>query len=135
MCIRDSLAITAVVLGGTDIIGGRGSIWGTLLGLCAIVVLQNGLRVSAFPAELAGILTSAILVATIAIGRLVPRKSIVVIAAKTEEEEMKNSQLAVLSAVIIAGSLIVAGSNWWLVNSLRVTGQARTCLLYTSRCV
>ena len=62
------LAITAVVLGGTDIMGGRGSIWGTLLGLCAIVVLQNGLRVSAFPAELAGILTSAILVATIAVG-------------------------------------------------------------------
>ena len=63
------LAITAVVLGGTEIMGGRGSIWGTLLGLCAIVVLQNGLRVSAFPAELAGILTSAILVATIALGR------------------------------------------------------------------
>ena len=118
------LAITAVVLGGTDIMGGRGSIWGTLLGLCAIVVLQNGLRVSAFPAELAGILTSALLVATIAIGRLVPKKAIAVIAPKTEEEEMKNSQLAVLSAVIIAGSLIVAGSNWWLVNSVRGTGPA-----------
>ena len=119
------LAITAVVLGGTDIMGGRGSIWGTLLGLCAIVVLQNGLRVSAFPAELAGILTSAILVATIAIGRLAPptapRASV---KPKTEEEEMKNSQLAVLSAVIIAGSLIVAGSNWWLVNSVRGAGQA-----------
>jgi rhamnose transport system substrate-binding protein len=113
------------VLGGADIMGGRGSIWGTLLGLCAIVVLQNGLRVSAFPAELAGILTSAILVATIAIGRFVPQRAPKIpVAPKTEEEEMKNSQLAVLSAVIIAGSLIVAGSNWWLVNSLRVKGEA-----------
>ena len=32
---------------------------------------------------------------------------------------MKNSQLAVLSVVIIAGSLLVAGSNWWLVQSVR----------------
>jgi rhamnose transport system permease protein len=113
------LAITAVVLGGTDIMGGRGSISGTLLGLCAIVVLQNGLRVSAFPAELAGILTSAILVATIAVGRFAPRRARTQNAPQTEEDEMKNSQLAVLSAVIIAGSLIVAGSNWWLVNSVR----------------
>jgi rhamnose transport system substrate-binding protein len=111
------LAITAVVLGGAEITGGRGSIWGTLLGLAAIVVLQNGLRVSAFPAELAGILTSVILVATIAIGRLKwnPPVSIELV----EEDEMKNSQLAVLSAVIIAGSLLVAGSNWWLVQSVR----------------
>src|ERR1700712_466156 len=89
------LAITAVVLGGAEIMGGRGSIWGTLLGLCAIVVLQNGLRVSAFPAELAGILTSAILVTTIAIGRLkrAPRAAVAT-ADIEEEDQMKNSQLA-----------------------------------------
>ncbi|HWE06977.1 MAG TPA: substrate-binding domain-containing protein, partial [Rhizomicrobium sp.] len=122
------LAITAVVLGGADIMGGRGSIWGTLLGLCAIVVLQNGLRVSAFPAELAGILTSAILVATIAAGRFgkkrIPRQPAAELqepAAELQEDEMKNSQLAILSAVIIAGSLIVAGSNWWLAKSLRAS--------------
>jgi rhamnose transport system substrate-binding protein len=123
------LAITAVVLGGAEITGGRGSVWGTLLGLCAIVVLQNGLRVSAFPAELAGILTSVILVVTIAAGKIKWRRPAeVVTEADTEvveEDEMKNSQLAVLSAVIIAGSLIVAGSNWWLVQSVRPsTGTA-----------
>jgi rhamnose transport system permease protein len=32
---------------------------------------------------------------------------------------MKNSQVAVLSAVILAAACIVAGSNWWLVRSLR----------------
>ncbi len=51
------LAITAVVLGGTSIFGGRGSIAGTLLGLFAIAVLQNGLRLADLPAELAGVLT------------------------------------------------------------------------------
>src|SRR6185312_4994625 len=49
------IAITAVVLGGTSIFGGSGTIGGTLLGLVAIVVLQNGLRLSGWPAELAGI--------------------------------------------------------------------------------
>jgi len=63
------IAITAVVLGGTSIFGGKGSIGGTLLGLMAIVVLQNGLRLSGWPAELAGILTGTLLVVTIAIER------------------------------------------------------------------
>ena len=36
---------------------------------------------------------------------------------------MRNSQLAVLCGVIIAGSLIVAGSNWWLVKSVRGGGS------------
>jgi rhamnose transport system permease protein len=122
------LAITAVVLGGADILGGRGSIQGTLLGLCAIVIVQNGLRVSAFPGELAGILTSIILLASIAISRFAPRRVRVVQAAltKDDEDEVKNSQVAVLSAVILAGSLIVAGTNWWLVRELRagVSGPA-----------
>ena len=55
------LAITAVVLGGTSIFGGRGSIGGTLLGLLAIALLQNGLRLADLPAELAGVLTGTLL--------------------------------------------------------------------------
>ncbi len=64
------MAITAAVLGGTSIFGGAGTIGGTLLGLASIVVLQNGLRLSALPAELAGILTGALLIASIAIERM-----------------------------------------------------------------
>jgi rhamnose transport system permease protein len=57
-------AIAAVVVGGTSIFGGRGTVLGTVLGLLAIVILQNGLRLSAQPAELAGILTGVLLIAT-----------------------------------------------------------------------
>ena len=111
------MAITAVVLGGTSIFGGRGRIPGTLLGLAAIAVLQNGLRLSALPAELSGILTGVLLIGSIALDGALskwrPR------AAPTGAFEMKNSQLAVLSAVILAAACIVAGSNWYLVRSIR----------------
>src|SRR5215210_4860107 len=64
------MAITAVVLGGASIFGERGTVLGTVLGLFGIVILQNGLRLSGAPAELAGILTGALLVATILLDRL-----------------------------------------------------------------
>jgi len=66
-------AITAVVLGGTSIFGGRGKILGTLLGLWAIVVLQQGLLLSDGPAELAGILVGVLLIVAIAANQLVER--------------------------------------------------------------
>ncbi|MEE9096343.1 ABC transporter permease [Pseudarthrobacter phenanthrenivorans] len=36
-------AITAVVIGGTSLFGGRGTIWGTLLGALIVGVFRNGL--------------------------------------------------------------------------------------------
>src|SRR5207248_4097114 len=98
-------AITAVVLGGTSVFGGRGTIWGTVLGLFAISVLQNGLRLAALPSELTGVLTGVVLVVTIALGRL--RTAGTESTEIEAEDVMKNSQLAVLSGVILAGSLIV----------------------------
>jgi len=114
------IAITAFVLGGASIFGGRGTILGTVLGLFAIVILQNGLRLSGQPAELAGILTGVLLVATILLDRLSrraqmqPRPHII-----AEEEEVRNSQVAILSAVILTAAIIIVGGNWFLVRSLR----------------
>ena len=64
-------AITAVVLGGTSIFGGVGSVHGTLLGVAAIAVLKNGL--ACLPVvmrmnnaeELSGMLTGALLLAAL----------------------------------------------------------------------
>src|SRR5213078_3271846 len=60
------LAITAVVLGGTSIFGGVGTVQGTLLGLAALAVLNNGLFLSDQPSELANILTGVLLLAVLA---------------------------------------------------------------------
>ena len=111
-------AITAVVLGGTSVFGGRGTIGGTVLGLLVLAVLRNGLRLAALPSELAGILTGALLVATIALDRSARAGRARPAAASREEFDVKNSQVAVLCAAVIAGSLIVAGSNAWLVRSI-----------------
>ena len=114
------MAITAVVLGGASIFGGRGTVLGSVLGLSAIVILQNGLRLSSQPAELAGILTGALLIGTILADRLSALAGAQSHAyIDSEEPKVKNSQVAVLSAVILLGALIVAGSNWYLVDSLR----------------
>jgi ribose/xylose/arabinose/galactoside ABC-type transport system permease subunit len=55
-------AITAVVLGGTSIFGGVGSVHGTLLGVAAIAVLNNGLVHARQPREMAGMLTGLLLI-------------------------------------------------------------------------
>ena len=149
-------AITAVVLGGTSVFGGRGTLGGTVLGLFAISVLRNGLRLAALPSELAGVLTGTLLVATIAIDRLRTLRAARIAQASSpaaassaaaasasarafsaspgadvyspgaanaaardlEDIDVRNSQVAVLCAAMIAGSLIVAATNVWLVRSL-----------------
>ncbi|HEY7119715.1 MAG TPA: ABC transporter permease, partial [Tepidisphaeraceae bacterium] len=115
------LAITAVVLGGTSIFGGRGSVIGTLLGLFAIAILQNGLQLADWRGELAGILTGALLLIAIGLDWRPSRGRASSIAAgpstlaatgiASEEFDMKNSQVAVLCAVILAAALIVVGGN------------------------
>jgi rhamnose transport system permease protein len=63
-------AITAVVLGGTSIFGGTGSVHGTLLGVAAIAVLNNGLVHARQPREVAGLLTGALLLFALGGGAL-----------------------------------------------------------------
>jgi rhamnose transport system permease protein len=65
-------AITAVVLGGTSIFGGKGSVHGTLLGVAAIAVLNNGLVHALQPREVAGMLTGVLLLLALA-GSVAPK--------------------------------------------------------------
>jgi ribose/xylose/arabinose/galactoside ABC-type transport system permease subunit len=69
-------AITAVVLGGTSIFGGTGTVHGTMIGVATIAVLRNGL--ACLPAvmrlnaaeEMSGLLTGALLLVALTAGVL-----------------------------------------------------------------
>ncbi len=118
------MAITAVVLGGASIFGGRGTILGTILGLFAIVILQNGLRLSGLPTELAGILTGVLLVAVILFDRFSKSASSVQKISVSEEEfEVKNSQVGFICAAIVLTGLLIAGTNWMLFSSINKGGS------------
>jgi rhamnose transport system permease protein len=67
------LAITAVVLGGSSIFGGAGTVLGTLLGVAVLAVLKIGLTLSDQPSELAGILTGGLLLAVLASEALIKK--------------------------------------------------------------
>ena len=121
------LAITAVVLGGTSIFGGRGSIAGTLLGLFTIAVLQNGLRLSDLPSELSGILTGVLLLVALTLDRFQGRSPAVnstinystsINKTGSEGLDMRNSQLTALCVVILLAAGLIAVSNWMLIRSI-----------------
>ena len=113
------LAITAVVLGGTSIFGGRGSVGGTLLGLTAIAILQNGLRLADLPAELAGIITGVLLLAAIGLDRVSRRVPSRPVSVTEGLLNMKNTQVALICGSILLAGLLLAGTNVWLVRSLQ----------------
>jgi ribose transport system permease protein len=55
-------AIAAVVIGGTSLSGGEGSILGTVIGAFVISVLTNGLRIMSVPQEWQMVVTGAIVI-------------------------------------------------------------------------
>jgi len=55
-------AIAAVVIGGTSLSGGEGTILGTIIGAFVISVLTNGLRIMSVPQEWQFVVTGSILV-------------------------------------------------------------------------
>jgi ribose transport system permease protein len=58
-------AIAAVVIGGTSLSGGEGSILGTVIGAFVISVLTNGLRILSVPQEWQMVLTGAIIIVAV----------------------------------------------------------------------
>ncbi len=63
-------AITAVVLGGTSIFGGRGTIIGTIIGLCLIQALKNGLSLAGVKGDGTIMLIGAVLILAILISNI-----------------------------------------------------------------
>ena len=119
-------AITAVVLGGTSIFGGRCSLIGTVLGLLAISILTQGLELAKLPRELTSVLTGLLLLIAIGLDMRSrpgaasgPRPRAAGQFGNLQELDMRNSQLAVLSIVILIAACIVTGGNFMLVNTIR----------------
>lgn len=58
-------AIAAVVIGGTSLAGGRGTVLGTLIGALIMAVLTNGLRVLTVAPEWQTVVTGAIIIVAV----------------------------------------------------------------------
>lgn len=62
-------AIAAAVIGGVSLLGGEGSVFGTLIGALIMGVLRNGLNLLNVPSAWEGIVVGGVLVAAVAVDR------------------------------------------------------------------
>ena len=69
-------AIAAVVIGGASLMGGRGTIWGTLVGLFLIQTLNNGLDLLLVPSYWQSVIKGGLIAAAVAVDVFVSRRRI-----------------------------------------------------------
>jgi D-xylose transport system permease protein len=67
-------AIAAAVIGGTSLFGGRGSVWGALLGALMVGSISNGIDLLALPAEVKLMITGAVLFLAVTLDALTRRQ-------------------------------------------------------------
>ena len=63
-------SITAVVLGGTSLFGGRGNIMGTLLGVLIVGVFRNGLQLTGVPSIYQVLITGILVILAVAVDQV-----------------------------------------------------------------
>ena len=68
-------AIAAVVIGGTSLSGGRGTILGTVIGALIMSVLLNGLRILSMPQEWQTVVTGSIIIIAVYADMMRKRKA------------------------------------------------------------
>lgn len=66
--------IAAVVLGGTSIFGGSGTIWGTVIGMVLIQLLKNGLALSGMKGDATIVVIGFVLILAILINSFIQRR-------------------------------------------------------------
>ena len=62
--------IAAVVIGGTSLMGGRGSVWGTLIGALLIGTINNGMNLLMISSYYQLVVKGVIIVAAVLLDRL-----------------------------------------------------------------
>jgi ribose transport system permease protein len=67
-------AITAVILGGASLSGGKGTIWGALIGVFFMALMKNVLIISRVSSEWQGIILGGVLVLAVALDSIMNRK-------------------------------------------------------------
>src|ERR1700722_365459 len=67
-------SITAVVIGGTSLFGGRGSLWGTLIGTLIVSVLRNGLTLTGIDPLWQDLITGILVIGAVALDQISRRK-------------------------------------------------------------
>jgi len=67
-------SITAVVLGGTSLFGGRGSVMGTLVGALIVGIVRNGLQLIGVPSIYQVLITGILVILAVAVDQLARRR-------------------------------------------------------------
>ncbi|MFF1823175.1 ABC transporter permease [Kribbella sp. NPDC058245] len=68
-------SITAVVIGGTSLFGGRGSVMGTVVGALIVAVLRSGLTQAGIDSLYQDVATGVLVIAAVAFDQVVRRRS------------------------------------------------------------
>lgn len=67
-------SIAAVVIGGASLMGGRGTMWGTAIGLLLIQTMNNGLDILLIPSYWQQVIVGALIASAVAVDAFVTRR-------------------------------------------------------------